>query len=67
MRLLGRTHRRPEVWRAYRQAYETFGHHPNTSWVSPNLSELGENVPYFRLPVLDDALPAGAVAVELGR
>jgi DNA repair photolyase len=56
MRLLGREYRRPEVWRAYDEAYRAFGHVPNTSWVRPSPPP-EENQPLFRLPRLDREVP----------
>jgi DNA repair photolyase len=56
MRLLGREYRRPDVWRAYDEAYRAFGHVPNTSWVQPSLPPQ-ENQPLFRLPQLVSESP----------
>lgn len=54
--LLGRRHERPEIWARYLQAYEAFGHVPNTSWVKPSLPP-DENHPIARLPVRIDLGP----------
>jgi DNA repair photolyase len=56
MRLLGREYRRPDVWRAYDEAYRAFGHVPNTSWVRPSPPPQ-ENHPLRRLPQLVDEAP----------
>ncbi len=56
MRLLGREYGRPDVWRAYDEAYRAFGHVPNTSWVRPSPPPQ-ENQPLFRLPQLVDEAP----------
>jgi DNA repair photolyase len=56
MRLLGREYRRPDVWRAYDEAYRAFGHVPNTSWVRPSPPPQ-ENHPLLRLPRLVDEVP----------
>jgi DNA repair photolyase len=48
-KLLGREHRRQDVWEAYLDEYRTFGHHANTSWIRPSLSPVCENDPMHRL------------------
>jgi len=58
MRLLGREYRRPDVWRAYDDAYRAFGHVPNTSWVRPSPPPQ-ENHPLLRLPRRDCDVPVG--------
>jgi len=49
MRLLQRRITRDEVWAAYLDAYESLGHHANTSWVQPSMPP-NENHPLNRLP-----------------
>ena len=56
MRMLGREYRRPDVWRAYDEAYRAFGHVPNTSWVRPS-PHPQENQPLFRLPRIGHEVP----------
>jgi hypothetical protein len=53
-RLLGREHRRDDVWAAYLDEYRRFGHHANTSWILPSLSSACENDPLHRLPCPPD-------------
>ena len=61
MRLLGHEYRRPDVWRAYDEAYRRFGHAPNTSWVRPTPPP-EENHPLLRLPRLKREVPAEMAA-----
>jgi len=63
MRLLGHEYRRPDVWRAYDEAYRRFGHVPNTSWVLPTPPPQ-ENHPLLRLPRLDREVPVELAATS---
>jgi DNA repair photolyase len=63
MRLLGHEYRRPDVWRAYDEAYRRFGHVPNTSWVLPTPPP-HENHPLLRLPRLDREVPVELAATS---
>jgi DNA repair photolyase len=50
--LLGHTYTRADVWTAYQEAYEAFGHIENTSWIRPSPPPT-ENHPLARLPRLE--------------
>jgi DNA repair photolyase len=56
MRLLGREYRRPDVWRAYDEAYRAYAGVPNTSWVRPSHPPQ-ENHPLLRLPPPNHEMP----------
>jgi DNA repair photolyase len=58
--MLGRLFTRDQVWQAYGEAYEEYGHIANTSWVKPTLPP-EENHPILRLPRL---APRAAVAAH---
>jgi hypothetical protein len=61
--VLGTTYRRRDIWDAYLDEYQRYGHVPTTSWVRPSPPP-DENHPLFRLPTLPDPEPAAVAGVD---